>query len=156
MQGIRVPSILFVQVGDEHARLRKEFNVFFNTDNINAVISKLIAEVLTVCSDVSETAAKAPGGVASVEVTAHASSIINTVVRKVWSPSVGHMQTVYHVLVAKHPGKGCLDCTQLRRVISHVLSMAVFTSARISNHSLTTKAMSQALWESIRQHAGLL
>jgi hypothetical protein len=144
-------------MGDEHARLRKEFNVFFNTKNVDAIISKLNAEVLSVCSDVSETAAKAPGGVASVEVTGHAASVINTVVRKVWPPTCCHM-----------PKRRITNCWQsswtadLRVVADRRGSSVVYCQCLpLFFKDLKKKTLgretdvSQAMWESSRQHAGL-
>jgi hypothetical protein len=83
LQGFRAPGILTVPPGDEHERLRKEFTVFFNTDNINAVISELTAEATSVCSDVLHAASLASDGLTSADVSDYANAIINNVVRKV-------------------------------------------------------------------------
>jgi hypothetical protein len=100
VQGIREPGILSIQSGEEHARLRKAFNVFFNTDNISAVISELTAEVKRACLDISEKATKAPDGMVAVDVTDPAASIINEVVRKVRCPGYCDVIDTLYMLYA--------------------------------------------------------
>lgn len=85
LQGYREPNMFTTDDAEEHARVRKELSVFFSTENILSVISKLTSLMRAACTDAVEAASRAPDGAAHVNIVALATNIIDAVVREVRS-----------------------------------------------------------------------
>jgi hypothetical protein len=83
LQGVKVDSLLQEEDAESHARVRKAFQGFFCTENIDAVILQLTHEVELRCGTLAAQANATGGGATALDAVKLASDLIDAVVTKV-------------------------------------------------------------------------
>ena len=82
LQGCKADPIVALTAQEEHARLRKEFSLFFGSANMEKVLARLTREVARSCDEVTAQA-RAGGGSVTVEMLEMANELIDSIVQHV-------------------------------------------------------------------------
>jgi cytochrome P450 len=90
VQGTKTNSIVNEQDQEEHARLRKAFNGFFSTENIDSTMSQLVAQIQAACISLTRRAESGQAGdmnnIVTTDMKQLMADIIDDVVREVSTP----------------------------------------------------------------------